>query len=119
MLLQIEELLTKFKPLSMLWFDTPGQFMSPDIIEETIMLIEKHQPQEHVLINSRIGGGYGHFETAVDNGLMPCVNTNNWKDGLKIPWQTHSCVSGLWGYASYLKIFIQINIDLLIGLFMN
>ena len=100
-LLQIEELLTKFKPLSMLWFDTPGQFMSSDIIEETIMLIEKHQPQ--VLINSRIGGGYGHFETAVDNGLMPCVNTNNWKDGLKIPWQTHSCVSGLWGYASYLK----------------
>ena len=44
------------------------------------MLIEKHQPQ--VLINSRIGGGYGHFETAVDNGLMPCVNTN-WKDGRK------------------------------------
>ena len=100
-LLQVEELVTRFDPLYMVWFDTPGQFMSPKIIEETMELVSAHQP--HVLVNSRIGGGYGHFESATDGGLMPCVNTSNWKDGIKVPWQTHSTVAGSWGYALHNK----------------
>ena len=98
---QVEELLTQFDPLFMVWFDTPGRFMSPEVIETTMALVARHQPQ--ALINSRIGGGYGHFESASDLGMMPCVNTSGWLDGLKVPWQTHSTVSGTWGYASYKK----------------
>ena len=98
-LLQVKELVTRFDPLYMIWFDTPGRFMSPEIIEKTMTLVNEHQP--HVLMNSRIGGGYGHFQSAADHGLMPCVNTSGWKDGLKVPWQTHSTVAGLWGYASH------------------
>jgi alpha-L-fucosidase len=100
-LLQIEELVTRFDPLYMIWFDTPGQFMSPEVIEATMGLVNTHQP--HVLMNSRIGGGYGHFESATDGGLMPCVNTSRWKDGIKVPWQTHSTVAGSWGYALHNK----------------
>jgi alpha-L-fucosidase len=100
-LIQVRELVTRFDGLHMIWFDTPGAFMSSEIIEETIDLVKEHQPQ--VLINSRIGGGYGHFESAADHGLMPSVNTNGWRNGVKIPWQTHSTVSGLWGYASHLE----------------
>ena len=100
-LLQVEELVTRFDPMYMVWFDTPGQFMSPKIIEETMELVSTHQP--HVLMNSRIGGGYGHFESATDGGLMPCVNTSSWKDGIKVPWQTHSTVAGSWGYALHNK----------------
>ncbi len=100
-LLQVEELVTRFDPLYMIWFDTPGRFMSPAIIEETMGLVKKHQP--HVLINSRIGGGYGHFESATDRGLMPCVNTSSWRNGIKVPWQTHSTVAGSWGYALHNK----------------
>lgn len=98
-LLQVRELVTQFDPLYMIWFDTPGRFMSPEIIEETMALVHEYQP--HVLMNSRIGGGYGHFESASDLGMMPCVNTSGWRKGLKVPWQTHSTVSGPWGYASY------------------
>jgi alpha-L-fucosidase len=57
--------------------------------------------QPNVLMNSRIGGGYGHFQTAIDHGMMPAVNTKGWIDGLKVPWQTHDSVSGPWGYASH------------------
>lgn len=100
-LMQVKELVTRFHGLHMIWFDTPGAFMSPEIIEETMDLVKKYQPQ--ALINSRIGGGYGHFESAADQGLMPNVNTNHWRNGVKIPWQTHSTVAGLWGYASHLE----------------
>ena len=98
-LLQVEELVTRFDPLYMIWFDTPGQFMSPEIIETTMALVNAHQP--HVLMNSRIGGGYGHFQSAADHGLMPYVNTSGWRDGVKVPWQTHSTVAGSWGYTSH------------------
>ena len=100
-LLQVEELVTRFDPLYMIWFDTPGRFMSPEIIEATMGLVHTHQP--HVLMNSRIGGGYGHFESAIDEGLMPCVNTSSWKNGMKVPWQTHGTVAGSWGYALHNK----------------
>ena len=100
-LLQVQELVTRFDPLYMIWFDTPGRFMSPEIIEATMDLVKTHQP--HVLMNSRIGGGYGHFESATDQGLMPCVNTSSWKNGVKVPWQTHSTVAGSWGYAYHNK----------------
>ena len=73
--------------------------MSPEIIETTMALVSAHQP--HVLMNSRIGGGYGHFQSAADHGLMPYVNTSGWRDGIKVPWQTHSTVAGSWGYASH------------------
>ena len=96
---QVEELLTQFDPLFMVWFDTPVA-MSPEVIETTMALVARHQPQ--ALINSRIGGGYGHFESASDLGMMPCVNTSGWLMGSG-PWQTHSTVSGTWGYASYKK----------------
>jgi alpha-L-fucosidase len=96
---QVEELVTRFDPLFMVWFDTPGRFMSPEIIEDTMALVEQHQPG--ALINSRIGGGYGHFESASDLGMMPCVNKTAWSEDLKVPWQTHSTVSGTWGYAAY------------------
>ena len=101
-LAQVEELVLQFDPLFMVWFDTPGRFMSPEIIEATMDLVQTHQPQ--ALINSRIGGGYGHFKSASDLGMMPCVNTSSWIEGLKIPWQTHSTVSGTWGYASYKEL---------------
>lgn len=100
-LAQVEELVTRFDPLFMVWFDTPGRFMSPEIIEDTMDLVAQYQPQ--ALINSRIGGGYGHFKSASDLGMMPCVNTSDWREDLKVPWQTHSTVAGTWGYAAYKK----------------
>lgn len=96
---QIKELVTRFDPLYMIWFDTPGNFITPELIEETMEMVNDIQP--NVLMNSRIGGGYGHFQTAIDHGMMPAVNTEGWIDGLKVPWQTHDSVSGPWGYASH------------------
>ena len=96
---QVKELVTRFDPLYMIWFDTPGQFITPELIEETMESVNDIQP--NVLMNSRIGGGYGHFQTAIDHGMMPAVNTEGWIDGLKVPWQTHDSVSGPWGYAAH------------------
>jgi alpha-L-fucosidase len=92
---QIEELTSNYGKLSMIWFDTPVR-MSPQHAETLMDIVAKNQPS--ALINSRLGKGYGHFETAIDNGKSPSVYTKNWLSDLKIPWQTHGSVSSGWGF---------------------
>ena len=45
--MQVKELVTRFHGLHMIWFDTPGAFMSPEIIEETMDLVKKNISPRH------------------------------------------------------------------------
>ncbi len=86
---QIEELLTRYGKLALLWFDTPGK-MTPEQSQEIVELIRRHQPE--ALVNSRIGNGVGDYSSLNDNevparrtpGLWECIRTSN----------------GSWGYSA-------------------
>ncbi len=100
---QVGELVKNYGDLAMIWFDTPGPINSDDA-GKLIAMVNENQPQ--VLMNSRIGGGHGHFESAKDHGFPPgvYVDAKNAIESIKIPWQTHTSVVNPWGYTSWSKI---------------
>ena len=95
---QVTELATHYDDLFMFWFDTPSR-MKDSQCELLMDIIKKDQPA--TLVNSRIGNGYGHFDTSLDGGKTPNVNKVSWLPDLKVPWQTHSSVAGSWGYTRW------------------
>ncbi|MDI6618317.1 MAG: alpha-L-fucosidase [Clostridiales bacterium] len=98
---QVQELLTNFKDLCLIWFDTPLT-ISPEQSRELYDLVKHYQP--NCLVNSRIGNGMGDYKSLGDNqipenhmpeGLFECPATlndtwgyksfdNNWKDAGKV-----------------------------------
>ncbi|WP_019026071.1 alpha-L-fucosidase [Colwellia piezophila] len=100
---QVEELVQNYGDLAMMWFDTPGPINSDDA-GKLIAMVNKNQPQ--VLMNSRIGGGHGHFESAKDHGFPPgvYVDAKNAIENINIPWQTHTSVVNPWGYTSWANV---------------
>ncbi len=79
---QLEELLTNYGPIKLIFFDTPGE-MSKDAVMQIRDLVKKIQPE--CLINSRIGHDMGDFITLGDNqipdkpiqGLWESIDTHN------------------------------------------
>ena len=98
-LAQVEELTKNYGDIFMIWFDTPVQ-MDEAKCQQRMDIVAKNQPG--ALVNSRLGGGYGHFDVSIDNGMTPSVSTATWLPDLKVPWQTHKSVTqGGWGYTTY------------------
>jgi len=63
---QVEEILTNYGELCLIWFDTPGVITKAQTME-LYGLIKKHQPD--CLINSRIGNGDYDYVTLGDNEI--------------------------------------------------
>ncbi len=61
---QLTELLTGYGPLTQLWFDCPVA-IEPRFCRELYELVRRLQPE--CLINSRIGHGFGDYESLGDN----------------------------------------------------
>lgn len=84
---QIEELLTNYGEVSVIWFDMPGgadKFYTEDIVN----LVRELQP--NCIFNSRIGYGFGDYVTMGDN-TVPLLN----KEG---DWETPYTLNDNWGY---------------------
>lgn len=88
---QVEEILTNYGDISILWFDVPYT-ISPAQTDELYNLVKKLQPD--CLVNSRIGNGYGDYESAEDN-FIPDENM-----GDKL-YETPATTNGSWGYKSF------------------
>ncbi len=79
---QIEELLTNYGPVALIWFDTPGP-IGPEHSRKLMDRIRQLQPA--CLVNSRIGNGLGDYETLGDQefprfthpGLWETIDTHN------------------------------------------
>ena len=64
--LQVEEILTKYGDLCLIWFDTPHT-ISKEQSRELCDMVKKYQP--NCLVNSRVGNGLGDYASSPDNDV--------------------------------------------------
>lgn len=84
---QIEELLSQYGDIALIWFDTPG----PITREESQALLERiRELQPGCLINSRIGNGLGDYETLGDQEIPRQAHGGR--------WETIDTHNDTWGY---------------------
>ncbi len=86
---QIEELLTNYGPVAMIWFDTPGS-ISREASQELVDMVHRLQPG--CLVNSRIGNGLGDYVTLGDQEIPLTA-----PEGL---WETIDTHNDTWAYAA-------------------
>lgn len=87
---QIQEILTEYGEIGLLWLDTP-MYMSFEQSTEIRDLIRKLQP--NCLISGRIGNGLGDYMTTGDN-FIPLLPY----DGL---FEVPATINATWGYNRY------------------
>ncbi|MCB9288843.1 MAG: alpha-L-fucosidase [Lewinellaceae bacterium] len=90
---QVEELLTQFDSLAILWFDR-GLY-TPEEAQKFINLIRTRQPW--CLINGRVGSYdqelLGDYQNMNDNGMPP--------GGIEEYWETPQTLNETWGYSRF------------------
>ena len=87
---QLRELLTKYGPISMIWFDCPCTINRAQS-EELYQLTRKLQPQ--CIMNSRLGNGLGDYTSEGDNVIPGEGGTHD--------WETPATLNDTWGYKSF------------------
>ncbi|GGD11591.1 alpha-L-fucosidase [Aquisalinus flavus] len=88
---QIEELLTGYGDVGIVWFDTPGD-ATPAESEAFANWVEDLQPA--TLVSSRVGNGFGDFLTLSD-GEMPQRPITD------IAWEAIYTHNDSWGYSRF------------------
>lgn len=83
---QVRELLTRYGPIAVMWFDTPEKISKPQS-QELLTMIRQLQPQ--CIINARIGNRLGDY--AVQEQKIP-------DRGDPQPWETCMTLNRHWGY---------------------
>lgn len=86
---QVKELLANYD-LSQIWFDTPIYIPAKDSMA-FYKTVYNANPQ--ILVNARIGNGFGDIGTPGDNVIPDKANANTWEG---IATTNHT-----WGYSSY------------------
>ncbi len=82
---QVEELVTRYGDVSILWFDTSG-LISREESQELRHLIHEHQPK--CIINSRIGNNLGDYK----------VREQKIGDSYNKPWESCVTMARHWNY---------------------
>jgi alpha-L-fucosidase len=88
---QVQELLTNFKDLCLIWFDTP-KTISPEQSQELYDMVKHYQP--NCLVNSRIGNGMGDYKSLGDNEIPDRFMS----EGL---FESPATLNDTWGYKSF------------------
>ena len=88
---QVQEILTGYGDLCLIWFDVPFT-ISPAQTDELYRFVKHYQPD--CLINSRIGNGYGDYTSAGDNEI-PDDDKGN------MLFETPATLNDTWGYKSF------------------
>jgi alpha-L-fucosidase len=85
---QIDELLSQYGPIAMLWFDNPVASFTRQHAETVKQRVRSLQPQ--CLISARIGHGIGDIRGFGDNELPA--------DGVSCPAEACVTMNDTWGY---------------------
>lgn len=88
---QVNEILTKYGDLCLIWFDVPVT-LTPGQTDELYKLVKFWQPD--CLINSRIGNGYGDYVSCDDNEIPSDDKTG-------MLYESPCTINDTWGYKSY------------------
>jgi len=84
---QVRELLTKYGPVALIWFDTPKRITR----EQSQTLIDLvHELQPDCLVNGRIGNNIGDYASARDN-VIP-------GGAVEADWETPATINDTWGF---------------------
>jgi alpha-L-fucosidase len=104
---QVRELLTRYGPISVLWFDTPVS-ISREQSAELVNLVRELQPD--CLINTRIGNGLGDYGSMGDN-QVPYGHL----EGI---WEVPATLNDTWGYKHFDHNWksAQETLNILVGL---
>ncbi len=84
---QVRELLTRYGPLALIWFDTPMMMDQGDRAARFTRLVRELQPA--CLINGRLGG-VGDYVSTRDNQIPHESST--------VPWEVPATLNNTWGY---------------------
>ena len=85
---QVEEILTQYGDLCLVWFDVPATLTREQSVKFRD-LVRKHQPA--CLISGRIGNGLGDYETPGDNMIAENTDPN-------ALYETVGTMNDSWGY---------------------
>ena len=89
---QVKELMNKFPDMKCLWYDM-SRFMLPEQSYKFYKIVNDLQPQ--MIINHRIGNGFGDYIITGDNKIPENA------DEINRPWETVGTLNNSWGYKSY------------------
>lgn len=87
---QVKELLSNYGDVYLIWFDIPHD-ITVEQSKELYDLVKETQP--HCLVNSRIGHGYGDYNSLGDN-TIPTVSVG-------VPNECLITLNHNWGYCAY------------------
>ena len=73
---QVEELLTRYGDIALLWFDTPVS-MPPECSARLVRRVKELQPA--CLINTRVGHGHGDYGSLGDNQVPAARRAGAWE----------------------------------------
>lgn len=90
---QVEELLTNYGDICLIWFDNPW-VITPGQSQELFELVKRLQP--NCLVNSRIGNECGDYTSTEDNGYLYEV-----KKGELVECPATLSTNDNWGYNSF------------------
>jgi len=88
---QIRELLTRYGPIALIWFDTP-RMMTAERGQRFVQLVRGLQPA--TLIDGRLGpgGAGGDYRSTGDNAIPPAASDD--------AWEVPATLNQTWGYRS-------------------
>ena len=89
---QVKELMSQYPDMKLLWYDMPWRMDKEDAFK-FYKIVYDMQPQ--ILINERIGNGFGDYTIPGDN-TIPIEYKH-----LQKPWETVGTFNNSWGYNSY------------------
>jgi alpha-L-fucosidase len=87
---QVRELLTRYGPIAIIWFDTP-KGISVQQSQELLELCREIQPD--CLVCGRLGNSLGDYASAGDNMIPGQL--------VDIDWETPATINDTWGYKTH------------------
>ena len=87
---QVRELLTRYGPIGLIWFDTPKGITAD---QSRSLLDLCHQIQPDCIVCGRLGNTLGDYASAGDNKIP--------QQSLDLDWETPATINDTWGFKSY------------------
>lgn len=89
---QVTELLTRYGPVALIWFDTPKGITQGISLQQSQELLDLcHGLQPDTLVCGRLGNALGDYATTNDNAIPEGVL-------LEGDWETPATMNDTWGY---------------------